>query len=264
MKQRIITGVIAAAFFIGITVYGKLPFALVIIALALIGVYELLRMKGISALSAPGLIGFLLTIGFVIPSNWKHVVFLHLSTSEFLMIGLLLLLFVTVASKNSFTFDGVGFVLLSSLYVGYGFYYVYETRMMDHGLSILFFILFMIWGADSGAYFFGKAFGKRKLWPVISPNKTIEGALGGIFVSLVVGFVCYFVHFIHFSWLTVLVMALMAGIFGQIGDLVQSAFKRHYGVKDSGNILPGHGGILDRMDSWLFVLPLLHVLHLLS
>lgn len=264
MKQRIITGVIAAALFIGVTVYGNLPFTLVIIALAIIGLHELLRMKKITILSPQGLIALLLTLATVIPEQWKETYLGYFSGAEPIVLALLLILVVTVITKNRFTFDDAGFVILSSLYVGYGFHYILETRLMDQGLQILFFILFMIWGADSGAYFTGKSIGKTKLWPVISPNKTVEGAIGGIATSIVIGLVCYFFDFIPFTLSAVLGMAIIAGIFGQIGDLAQSAFKRHYGVKDSGNLLPGHGGILDRTDSWLFVLPLLHILHLLA
>ncbi|MDN4073407.1 phosphatidate cytidylyltransferase [Fictibacillus terranigra] len=264
MKQRIITGVIAALLFIGVTVYGNWPFTLVIIALAVIGLYELLRMKKITILSAEGMIGLLLTLATVIPGNWKDTYLSNFSGAEPIVLGLLLILVVTVITKNRFTFDDAGFVILSSLYVGYGFHYILETRLLDHGLQILFFILFMIWGADSGAYFTGKSIGKTKLWPVISPNKTVEGAVGGIITSIAVGLLCYVFNFIPFTLSVVVLMAVIAGIFGQIGDLAQSAFKRHYGVKDSGNLLPGHGGILDRTDSWLFVLPLLHILHLLA
>jgi phosphatidate cytidylyltransferase len=135
---------------------------------------------------------------------------------------------------------------------------------LENGTHILFFILFMIWATDSGAYFVGKSMGKNKLWPVISPNKTIEGAVGGIFFSIIVAFICYFTNFVDFSLPAVLAISILVGIFGQIGDLAESAFKRIYDVKDSGNLLPGHGGLLDRLDSALFVFPLLHVLHLLG
>ncbi|MDN4523422.1 phosphatidate cytidylyltransferase [Fictibacillus fluitans] len=264
MKERIITGVIAALLFLGVTVYGHLPFTLVIIALAVIGLHELLKMKHIPLMSAEGVIALLLTLATVIPQDWKEQYLGSFTGSQPIVLAMLLILVVTVITKNRFTFDDAGFVILSSLYVGYGFHYIYETRMLEQGLPILFFILFMIWGADSGAYFTGKSIGKTKLWPVISPNKTIEGAIGGIVTSIVVGLICYFTDFVPFTLNQVLFMALIAGIFGQIGDLAQSAFKRHYGVKDSGNLLPGHGGILDRTDSWLFVLPLLHILNLLS
>ncbi|HCV2266446.1 TPA: phosphatidate cytidylyltransferase, partial [Staphylococcus aureus] len=107
---------------------------------------------------------------------------------------------------------------------------------------------------------FGKMMGKHKLWPVISPNKTIEGFIGGLFCSLIVPLaMLYFVDFNMNVWI-LLGVTLILSLFGQLGDLVESGFKRHFGVKDSGRILPGHGGILDRFDSFMFVLPLLNIL----
>ena len=132
---------------------------------------------------------------------------------------------------------------------------------MDNGLPLFFFVLFNIWATDSGAYFIGRALGKRKLWPEISPKKTVEGAIGGIASALVLTVIFQLIHPL-FSFSEALLAAIVIAVFGQMGDLVESALKRHYGVKDSGNILPGHGGILDRFDSLIFVLPILHVLQL--
>src|SRR5690606_27483192 len=114
---------------------------------------------------------------------------------------------------------------------------------------------------DSGAYFIGRALGRKKLWPEISPKKTVEGAIGGIASALVLTVIFQWIHPL-FAFPKAIAAALIIAVFGQMGDLVESALKRHYGVKDSGNILPGHGGILDRFDSLIFVFPILHVLQL--
>lgn len=108
----------------------------------------------------------------------------------------------------------------------------------------------------------GRQVGKHKLWPDISPNKTIEGALGGIASAIVVAVVFILVQpnvFQH-NLVTMVIFTIIFSVVGQFGDLVESAIKRHYGVKDSGKILPGHGGILDRFDSMLFVFPMMHLL----
>jgi phosphatidate cytidylyltransferase len=102
-------------------------------------------------------------------------------------------------------------------------------------------------------------FGKNKLAPHISPNKTIEGAIGGIICAVIVAVIYLLVWPMNYSLLVMLPLTAVFSVVGQMGDLVQSAYKRHYGVKDSGNILPGHGGILDRFDSLLFVFPLMHL-----
>lgn len=261
MKQRIITGVVAAALFLPIVFYGGLPFVILTYFLATVGVYELLKMKNLNIFSVHGLLTVLFLWVILFPAEYSEIAttFYYTKTESGIALILLLLAY-TVITKNRFTFEDVGFSILSAIYVGIGFYFFIEAR--DAGIVYIFYSLFMIWATDSGAYFVGKATGKNKLWPEISPNKTVEGSIGGVVCALIVA-----VLFAIFTEMNATILSLMAitvvlSIFGQIGDLVQSAFKRHFGVKDSGNILPGHGGILDRFDSLLFVLPLLHFFHL--
>jgi len=262
MKQRIITAVVAAAVFLPIVIYGNLPLVILLYLMATVGLYELLKMHKIRATSFPAIIAFLMIWTLLVPSTYMSVFQdWNISKANIIGIGVVLLLVYTVTTKNRFTFDHVGFVLISLVYVGMGFYYIGETREL--GLVYVFFVLFTLWATDSGAYFVGRSLGKNKLWPEISPNKTIEGAIGGICCALIVALIFYFFTNIDISFVKIVVMAIVIAIFGQMGDLVQSAFKRYYGVKDSGTILPGHGGVLDRSDSWIFVFPILHLLHLL-
>src|SRR5699024_11824434 len=114
---------------------------------------------------------------------------------------------------------------------------------------------------DSGAYFVGKYFGKRKLWPEISPNKTIGGALGGILFALVTGCIFHLVSPLDYSFVSIVGITVLISVVGQIGDVVAPAMKRHYQVKDSGKIFQEHGGILDRLDSLLFALLMLKLIH---
>lgn len=124
---------------------------------------------------------------------------------------------------------------------------------VEMGLALTLLTLFAVWAVDSFAYLVGRAMGKHKLAPNISPNKTVEGAVGGLVAGLAVGAI--------FGWLllgkpvTGLLVGAIAGTLGQIGDLFESALKREIGIKDFGAIMPGHGGILDRFDSLLFVAP---------
>lgn len=111
------------------------------------------------------------------------------------------------------------------------------------------FILLPIWAGDTAAYFIGKKFGRRKLAPNVSPKKTVEGSIAHL--AAAVGLALALASPFHVGWLPALLIGLSAGIFGQLGDLFESWLKRHTGVKDSGGILPGHGGILDRIDSIL-------------
>ncbi|WP_416826851.1 phosphatidate cytidylyltransferase [Ectobacillus polymachus] len=260
MKQRVITAVIAAALFIPIAFYGGVPFTVLVYFLAYIGLYELIHMKKSPIFFIPTLlVGILLSL-LLVSSNLAYTFGpIGLSKVELTFVIVMLLLSYTVLSKNTFTIDDAAFLLFATLYIGMGFYYLRQTRI--EGLRYLFYTLFVIWSTDSGAYFIGRAFGKRKLWPEISPNKTVEGAIGGIFCAVAVGLVYNMFQPVSENIVYLIAVTVLVAIFGQIGDLVESAFKRHYGVKDSGYILPGHGGILDRFDSLLFVLPLLHFLH---
>ncbi len=119
------------------------------------------------------------------------------------------------------------------------------------------FTLTIVWLNDSGAYFVGKALGKNKLAPVVSPNKTWEGAIGGTLASCIAGGVAT-LYIPHLTLLTALLLSLFVGTLGQLGDLAESLLKRSFGVKDSGNLLPGHGGVLDRIDALLFAFPLMY------
>ena len=259
MKQRIITGVVAAALFLPIVYYGGIPLVLLTYFLATIGLYELMKMKKLNIFSIHGILSILFLWVLIFPEKYSHISeAFYYSKTEVCIVFILLLLTYTVVTKNRFTFEDVSFSILSSLYVGIGFYFFFETRV-DGGLVYILYSLFMVWATDSGAYFIGKALGKRKLWPEISPNKTVEGFLGGVVCAVIIALL--FVLFTDIKG-SIIGITVVLSVFGQIGDLVQSAFKRHFNVKDSGKILPGHGGILDRFDSLIFVWPILNLFHL--
>ncbi|MED4312658.1 phosphatidate cytidylyltransferase [Heyndrickxia coagulans] len=266
MKQRIITAIVAAAFFIPFVIYGKWPFVLLVYAMATVALYELLRMGKQPLFSFDGILSVLLLWLILFPSKYMHVI-AQTGFSKLELVYMIVLLFLAymVVTKNRFTFEQAGFHILSAIYVGIGFYYFIETRNApDAGITYILYALFLIWATDSGAYFIGRAFGKHKLWPEISPNKTVEGALGGVLCAAVVAVLFFFFSNIGLGLWRLMMSTVVLSVFGQIGDLVESAYKRHYGVKDAGKILPGHGGILDRFDSLLFVLPLIHFLKMMA
>ncbi len=115
-------------------------------------------------------------------------------------------------------------------------------------------LLFLTYGMDSGAWFFGKKYGKKKLWPDVSPNKTVEGLVGGAFTSAVLGGVFWFSLFSRIN-IRLFVFFMFLGVMSQIGDLIESKFKRQFDLKDSSSLIPGHGGVYDRLDSLLFLSP---------
>lgn len=252
---------VAAAVFIPFVVMGGIPFTLLVYTIATIGLYELLKMNLLKLISVEGILSWLLMAILLLPQEvslrWLGTVGYTKLEASFVMI--LLLLIYTVLVKNRFTFSHAAFSVLSAFYIGMGFYYLTATR--EAGLVFIIYALVVVWTTDSGAYFIGRKLGKNKLWPDISPNKTIEGFVGGIASAVVFAIIFQFIQPVASSFILLIVITVIASIIGQLGDLVESALKRNYDVKDSGKLLPGHGGILDRFDSLLFVLPLLHLLH---
>ncbi|MBT8449899.1 MAG: phosphatidate cytidylyltransferase, partial [Gammaproteobacteria bacterium] len=127
----------------------------------------------------------------------------------------------------------------------------------NHGAELLLFVLLIIWAADTGAFMAGKKFGKTKLAPLVSPKKTWEGVLGGVALAgVIVALGIYLLHFKPEQTTSLIGLSLLIVIFSVVGDLTESIFKRLTGIKDSGKILPGHGGILDRIDGVTAALPI--------
>ncbi|WP_318496339.1 phosphatidate cytidylyltransferase [Photobacterium leiognathi] len=132
-----------------------------------------------------------------------------------------------------------------------------------HGAKLVLLVCFLVWSADTGAYFSGKRFGKHKMAPAVSPNKTIEGLIGGVVLAVIITWIganLLAIPFVSIS--SLLLIAIITVVISVLGDLVESMFKRASGVKDSGNILPGHGGILDRIDSLTAAIPVFALLYL--
>ncbi|UQS85481.1 phosphatidate cytidylyltransferase [Apilactobacillus apisilvae] len=258
MKQRVLTAIIALIIFIPVVLLGGIFIDVAAIALGIIAVSEALVMKKKLVVSIEAILSFIGVSLIIAPDNW----FIHLPnflSSQFLLyIVIMLLMLRTVITRNRFSFDDVGVLTLSMFYVGIGFHYFISAR--SDSISTLFYALFIVWITDSGAYIFGKKFGKNKLAPHVSPNKTWEGSICGSLLATVIGTMWMLYYNIgNTSVIEAIFITLILSIVGQFGDLVESALKRYYRVKDSGKILPGHGGILDRFDSLLFVLPILHL-----
>ncbi|HEY8910541.1 MAG TPA: phosphatidate cytidylyltransferase [Desulfosporosinus sp.] len=149
-----------------------------------------------------------------------------------------------------------GFNLLSIFYTVL-LSYLYLLRQLPRGMEWAFFAILLVWATDTGAYLIGRQFGRHLLAPHVSPKKTVEGSLGGLMFSIIVAIVFWRIIG-GTSWIPYIFFGVVIGISAQVGDLFESALKRSAGVKDSGMLIPGHGGILDRFDSLIFALPLVY------
>jgi phosphatidate cytidylyltransferase len=146
-------------------------------------------------------------------------------------------------------------VLMGFLYVPLLLSHLLMIRLLPHGIPWLFLMMVIVMTGDSAAYYVGSSIGKTKLYPAVSPKKSVEGSLGGLAGSIGGAFVAKAIFFPELRAVDCVATALLLGILGQLGDLFESLIKRSCGVKDSGSIIPGHGGILDRLDSILFAGP---------
>ncbi len=151
--------------------------------------------------------------------------------------------------------DVIARQILGIVYIGLPLGMIVLIRGGQTGCFWVIAILVIIFGGDTAAYYTGSCLGKHKLCPSVSPKKTIEGALGGLAANALTGIVLKLFFLRDAGWIQVLLMAVIIGAVGQIGDLFESVLKRRVGIKDSGGILPGHGGILDRIDALLFAIP---------
>lgn len=146
----------------------------------------------------------------------------------------------------------MGWLIAGPLYVGGALAAIAKLHHFEHGGTWVVLSMALAWGSDTGGYFAGRAFGRHKLYEKVSPKKTIEGSIGGLATVVAFAAVIRWLWLPSLPWVHAVVLALVAGAIGQAGDLCISVIKRSTGVKDSGNIIPGHGGLLDRIDALMF------------
>jgi len=146
-------------------------------------------------------------------------------------------------------------LLFGVMYICLTFGHFLMIRKLPDGPFLIFFVLLVSWGADAAAYFVGRTYGSRPLAPILSPKKTVEGLIGGVLGAILIGWLSSLWFLPSFTLVDCLVLGILLTLLGTIGDLSESAFKRQTGAKDSGNLIPGHGGFLDRIDSLLLTVP---------
>ena len=277
MKTRVITAIVGIIVLIGVMfTFNTLIFNLVIAAITLIAIHEIYSALGFEKkdwLMYAVLVPYTL---LVMTSNYQVMRQLVMPMSFLLVTFYAIYL---VVRNGTISYQKASGLLMFSVILIFCFYSFIRLKELlpveQYGYDAVFFILLILcfaWGGDTCAYFAGRAFGKHKLAPVVSPNKTVEGAIGGVIGSVVIGLLATIIYSAlsgRFASLTVAVtarhyiiiaaMGAVASVLGILGDLFASAVKRQVGIKDYGTIFPGHGGILDRFDSVMFIAPLVSI-----
>lgn len=260
--DRVLPGILLVICWLLLLLLGSsLLFGIVLLPALAIGGYEYGRMalpdhspKEATSLAALSLLPLLF-----------QLLYPALGLDDGFVLAFMLLAFWTLVSYGQEK-DSYGFLARTTfglVWVGFMGAHLYLIRCLPQGAAWLLILTGITAGSDSGAYYVGRAFGKHKLSKLISPKKTIEGAVGGIITGAVVAAVIALLLLDSVPWLFVLFSALVLGVIGICGDLTESVIKRATGTKDSGTLLGGHGGVLDRADSILFAAPILYYLLLL-
>lgn len=268
--KRILTALVGIPIAVYIISSGGWLFALTVTLLAILAwheYYSMFKHKQICAHYWLGLAGILLLQG----CSW-----LGNSQETLLVIFAIVIIALTkavIGSKKVTVADSV-FTVFGIMYIGLAFSYFLLLRFIESpipfvtpfgtiaaGVIFLWLAFVGTWANDTFAFFVGSSLGKRKLCPTVSPGKTVEGALGGLMGSILVAIL--FGQILHLKIVHSLLLGMLIGVTAPLGDLAESILKRYTGVKDSGRLLPGHGGVLDRFDSVMFTVPVVYYyLHL--
>jgi phosphatidate cytidylyltransferase len=271
LTRRIIFAVIAAPASIALIYFGDWALAIVLSVLAGLAAWEFFRIARETGALPLEPAGIALAALLPIAVHAQRLGFYTLSLTA--IVAMILVLFsstIWLRGPSGKPLASVSVTAFGVVYAGL-FSYVYALRYHDYavgagaGTALVSLPILLTWSTDVGAYTFGRAFGKKKLIPSVSPGKTVEGAVGGLGLAIVICLL--YVRFILMPYaqlgLTIqgaVLFAIVVSVAAQVGDLAESLLKREAGIKDSSRIIPGHGGILDRFDSILFVMPIAFLL----
>ena len=256
MKTRVLSGIVLAIIMISSSFCGGWYLYLLCAGVSLIGMYELYRVIDIqkSALACMGYLSAIFYYICVLTGYEKYDIFVF-------VIALMAIMSVYVFTFPKYKIEEVTLTFLGLFYVAVMLSYIYKVRILEDGIYIVWLIFIASWGNDTFAYFTGVLLGKHKMAPVLSPKKSIEGAIGGIAGATILGIIFGYIvngcmsETVSHPVFIFAAASFVGAILAIIGDLTASAIKRNHNVKDYGKLIPGHGGILDRYDSVIFTAP---------
>lgn len=259
-KTRVISGAVLIVLLLLLLITGGDILLAALGIISLIGMYELYKIFHIEK-NIAGVVGYLAAIVYYLDMRFSF-----LPDREMLFfVFLILLLFVFVFSYPKYHASQILAAFFALFYVALMLSCIYGTRMLDHGRYLVWLIFICSWGCDTCAYCIGMLFGKHKMAPVLSPKKSVEGAVGGVAGSAVLAVIFGFVFRsqMQFEISQIIILAVICAVgalISMVGDLAASAIKRNYEIKDYGKLIPGHGGILDRFDSVIITAPIVFYL----
>lgn len=256
-RKRLISGIVLLAAAIVFFYNGGLPLLVAFCIISLIGQNELYKAIGIDHKGLAA-IGYVMTVIYYLLILFEGMAYM----TAMIVFSLLCFMTAYVVTFPEYKTEEVTGAFFGVCYVSVLMSFVYLTRAHSDGVYFVWLILLSAWGSDTLAYCAGRLFGRHKMAAVLSPKKTVEGAVGGILGAALLGFLYGSVFSARISsaypQLVCSLACAAGGLISMIGDLAASAIKRNHGIKDFGHIIPGHGGILDRFDSMLFAAPAIY------
>jgi len=262
-KTRLISGIILMAVTIAVMILGGNVLFGATLVISLIGMRELYKIVGINK-DLPGILGYLAAVVFYFLIYLDQTRFNMLLFILFLM----LLMFIYVIRFPKYSIEQIAIAFLALFYVGVMLSYIYQIRILEDGALIIWLVFIGSWGSDTCAYCIGMLIGKHKITPRLSPKKSLEGCIAGVVGAALIAFIyatCIKGHIneLNNPQLILPLIAAASSVLSQLGDLAASAIKRNHNIKDYSNLIPGHGGILDRFDSIIFTAPIVYYLALI-
>lgn len=257
LGRRLPTTVVLIVFAFAAIRFLPVPyFSLLLYLLVSLAAWELVRLVKPSRYAWPLVFSNGLLVALAFSVEWFDLS--HAFAACLLADGLFFLFTVNSRERLAQFSRDWGALALSVLYVYFPLYYMLELKKLGFGGNYLFFLIFVIAVGDSGAYFVGSAMGRHKIYPVASPKKSLEGLIAAVLTAGASGWLSLLLFPLPVAVPVAIISAAVIGLFSQLSDPVESLFKRAAGQKDSGTLLPGHGGVLDRVDSYIFCAPLLY------
>lgn len=256
-RRRVLSSIVLVPLLILLIRYGGITgFWLVVSGAIVLGTYEFYRMVEVRQLTCYKIPGMILSWVVSCSFLFQNITLISFTWAFTSILVVVYALFSQYPLSTSII--SVSTTVFGITYISWLLSHLVLLRGLEGGQWLIFYLLLIIWAGDTAAFYIGSYIGKHQLAPVISPKKTVEGAIGGLGISMIASLIAKNWLLPSWDYKQALMVGGLLAVMGQLGDLGKSIFKRDAGLKDSGNIIPGHGGILDRVDGLLFSTPVLY------